>query len=111
MGKVFVSICEKHGSTTPSQAIYPDNDVNVYGNECPYCKLDEREWISVEDRLPSEDLDHVLIVVSDGIGTFVTKGFHDGDKWHSDTFDSYYTNNHTTHWMPLPSPPGDNNEG
>lgn len=50
------------------------------------------EWISVEERLPSEG---VLVIVWDGkYYDIVLMGEH-----------NFHTEENVTHWMPLPEPP------
>ena len=47
------------------------------------------EWISVKDRLPDKDGEHILVCYSDG--------------WICDQFTP--VDDGVTHWMPLPQPP------
>ena len=60
------------------------------------------QWISVNDRLPEEELIEVLVLISGD-------GWHDYDiayfalgKWH-DKYDDHVEG--VTHWQPLPEPP------
>lgn len=78
----------KDEETTRSEA---PNEADFYG-----------VWVSVKNSLPNE-FDHVLVSIeSEGEEKLVTKGFFDGDHWHSDTFGKHYTTEHITRWMPLP---------
>lgn len=68
-------------------------------------ELQANEWVSVEDRLPENKLMVLMVGINKGQrGDYTTDmytGWHDGEwvRWvHS--FDP-------THWMPLPSPPGE----
>lgn len=64
--------------------------------------VEPSRWISVEDRLPDED-DKCL--VWNGHHIFVAIYWGDG-VW---KFDSYACE--ITHWMPLPEPPKEDNDG
>ncbi len=74
-------------------------------------KLDNQKWISVEERLPKNKYEHVLI--TDGENMFI--GFFREDTKSWDNFNSgwvakYYHDGEPiypeiTHWMPLPSAP------
>ena len=62
-----------------------------------YRKESER-WISVEDELPDEMQNVILIQdYGDHIGYFATEWTKEVEK--------YYRINNVTHWQPLPSPP------
>jgi len=61
----------------------------------------EREWISVEDRLP-EVFEHVLIYTINGrITTANITSYH---HWNTDQPEPL-SMRQVTHWMPLPKPP------
>lgn len=70
----------------------------------------ERDWISVEDRLPEDDGD-VLAIVS-GYPTpnitledvLVVAAFCEGEGWYIGEYPDW-DNPIITHWMPLPEPP------
>lgn len=70
----------------------------------------ERDWISVEDRLPEDDGD-VLAIVS-GYPTpnitledvLVVAAFCKGEGWYIEEYRDW-DNPIITHWMPLPEPP------
>ena len=70
----------------------------------------EREWISVEDRLPEDDGD-VLAIVS-GYPTpnitledvLVVAAFCEGEGWYIEEYRDW-DNPIITYWMPLPEPP------
>lgn len=70
----------------------------------------EREWISVEDRLPEDDGD-VLAIVS-GYPTpnitledvLVVAAFCEGEGWYIEEYPDW-DNPIITYWMPLPEPP------
>lgn len=70
----------------------------------------EREWISVEDRLPEDDGD-VLAIVS-GYPTpnitledvLVVAAFCEGERWYIEEYPDW-DNPIITYWMPLPEPP------
>ena len=63
----------------------------------------KQEWISVEDRLPEESVD-VLVVVKIGNRVSVDTDRIYGGKWFN-----YgklgHLQGYVTHWMPLPEPP------
>ena len=56
-------------------------------------QLAQREWISVEDRLPEE---HGPVLVSDGINVWDQAYCSDGFGWQTSSI---------THWQSLPAPP------
>lgn len=60
---------------------------------------EERKWISVEERLPEEDVD-VLTRRATGIDVEHCMG---NGKWWNDYYSGRWT---VTHWMPLPSAEG-----
>ena len=70
----------------------------------------ERDWISVEDRLPEDDGD-VLAIVS-GYPTpnitledvLVVAAFCEGEGWYIEEYPDW-DNPIITYWMPLPEPP------
>ena len=70
----------------------------------------ERDWISVEDRLPEDDGD-VLAIVS-GYPTpnitledvLVVAAFYEGEGWYIEEYPDW-DNPIITYWMPLPEPP------
>lgn len=70
----------------------------------------ERDWISVEDRLPEDDGD-VLAIVS-GYPTpnitledvMVVAAFCEGEGWYIGEYPDW-DNPIITYWMPLPEPP------
>lgn len=63
----------------------------------------EREWISVDDRLPEEKANyivyykHAFVEDENHIGICIC--FYDGDEFEMDFLHK------VTHWMPLPHPP------
>ena len=61
-------------------------------------QLAEREWVSVEDRLPEKG-DLVITVSDHGDTSSLYSEYFEGTKFWSKAF------NNITHWMPLPSPP------
>jgi len=68
------------------------------------------EWISVEDRLPSDKLDVVIIYTGNDEDKFVLEAeweIHneEGAFWLDAHDQYYYPHLSVTHWMPLPSPP------
>ena len=71
------------------------------------------DWISVEDRLPEDNVDGetVLAVVSgkpreniELIGALMTAGYFTGEGWVINEYPEW-ENPTVTHWMPLPQPP------
>lgn len=76
----------------------------------------EREWISVEDRLPEDDGD-VLAIVS-GYPTpnitledvLVVAAFYEGEGWYIEEYPDW-DNPIITYWMPLPEPPEEGEHG
>ena len=60
-----------------------------------------QEWISVDDRLPENGKDGVLIGLRWGE---VDIGWCEDSSWCSE-FVNEYEDGEVTHWMPLPEPP------
>ena len=61
-------------------------------------RQESERWISVEDELPDEMQNVILIQdYGDHIGYFATEWTKEVEK--------YYRINNVTHWQPLPSPP------
>ena len=60
-----------------------------------------QEWISVNDRLPENGKEGVLIVLRWGE---VDIGWCEDCRWRSE-FVNEYEDGEVTHWMPLPKPP------
>ena len=60
-----------------------------------------QEWISVDDRLPGNGKEGVLIVLRWGL---VDIGWCEDCRWRSE-FVNEYEDGEVTHWMPLPAPP------
>lgn len=76
---------------------------------CKYYREAAAHWIPVTERLP-ETSDDVIIYLDKGIRGEVTIGFNAGDhKWYIDI--GYEVENTVTHWMPLPEPPGEVDDG
>jgi len=65
----------------------------------------DKGWINAKIVTPDEFVNVLICIVGSGSEPYITKGFHDGDRWHSDTFDACYSDEHITDWMPLPNPP------
>ena len=59
--------------------------------------MEQPRWISVEDRLPEDDVD-VLTRRATGMNVETHCGF----RW---DYDEYNGKWRVTHWMPLPEPP------
>ena len=59
-----------------------------------------QEWISVDDRLPENGKEGVLIALRWGE---VDIGWCEDGRWHSE-FVNEYEDGEVTHWMPLPQP-------
>ena len=53
-------------------------------------------WIPVEERLPTEDMDEVLVTIADGVDGYVSMDIYNGDDW--DNYEDVIA------WMPLPEP-------
>ena len=60
-----------------------------------------QEWISVDDRLPENGKEGVLIALRWGE---VDIGWCEDDRWRSE-FVNEYEDGEVTHWMPIPQPP------
>ena len=60
-----------------------------------------QEWISVDDRLPKNGKEGVLIALRWGE---VDIGWCEDGRWDSE-FVNEYEDGEVTHWMPLPQPP------
>ena len=86
---------------------YDDDELcirHICGDALAYItQLEARvpKWISVEDRLPEDD-ENVMILSNERI-TFV--GFYKNGQWISYSLYAIY-GNVVTHWMPLPSTEG-----
>ena len=63
-----------------------------------------QEWISVEDRLPEDDID-VLAYSSIGEESRIYPACYSNGVWFDCVFNATATDT-TTHWMPLPSTEG-----
>ena len=69
------------------------------------------KWISVEERLPEDDVDVIVYAVSNNGGCAIAITFHTHtlygfniEGWMPPW--QYFSRNYTiTHWMPLPKPP------
>lgn len=59
------------------------------------------EWISVKDKLPTEDNDYL---VTDGDACMVAQFKLETKKWYFWRI-SWWSTEHVTHWTPLPEPP------
>ena len=65
------------------------------------------DWISVDDRLPSECESWCLVYSDGAINCMMHRGGGDFyDATHSPCHNISVL--HITHWMPLPAPPNDN---
>lgn len=65
------------------------------------------EWISVEDRLPEEDLE-ILMFADVGeaiVGKLTDQGWISGNQFVSWDYIWNHDIKEITHWMPLPEPP------
>ena len=70
----------------------------------------ERDWISVEDRLPEDDGD--VLAIASGYPTpnitledvLVVAAFCEGEGWHIEEYPDW-DNPIITYWIPLPEPP------
>ena len=60
-----------------------------------------QEWISVDDRLPENGKEGVLIALRQGE---VDIGWCEDGRWRSE-FVNEYEDGEVTHWMPIPQPP------
>ena len=60
-----------------------------------------QEWVSVDDRLPKNGKEGVLIALRWGE---VDIGWREDGRWSSE-FVNEYEDGEVTHWMPLPQPP------
>ena len=60
-----------------------------------------QEWISVDDRLPENGKEGVLIALRWGE---VDIGWCEDGRWRSE-FVNKYEDGEVTHWMPIPQPP------
>lgn len=62
----------------------------------------QSKWISVEDRLPTEPSEYIVVIKS---ATRATTLLFDGSFWFEEDRDKRRTYYAVTHWMPLPEPP------
>lgn len=70
----------------------------------------ERDWISVEDRLPEDDGD--VLAIASGYPTpnitledvMVIAAFYEGEGWYIEEYPNW-DDPIITHWMQLPEPP------
>ena len=117
----------KNGLACCAKASLEECDHCPYGNDCDIfeacnlyrdalayiTQLEARvpKWISVEDRLPEDDVDVIVYAVSNNGGYTIVITFHTHrlyglniEGWASpwQYFSMHYT---ITHWMPLPEPP------
>ena len=60
------------------------------------------EWISVEERLPEAEVD---VLVTDDNGYVYVSRYHVG------SISFWSAMKEVTHWMPLPAPPEENDDG
>ena len=60
-----------------------------------------RAWISVEERVP-EDVRDYLVVTDEGN---IHKAVFTGDFWYNSDTTNKIRDGEVTHWMPLPEPP------
>lgn len=66
-----------------------------------------QKWISVDDRLPENGKESVLIALRWGE---VDIGWCEDGRWRSE-FINEYEEGEVTHWMPIPQPPKGVNDG
>lgn len=74
--------------------------------------LEKMQWISVKDRLPNNKGCYLLTVKHwfDG-ETVVREAYWNGEDWLSCDDRRYKITPRVTHWMPLPEPPKEVNDG
>ncbi len=71
----------------------------------------KQEWISVEERLPEDNGDELIICTKDGIvgtGRYNNIGNKGLFSWMANEGSDFYdlgTDSRVTHWMPLPEAP------
>lgn len=53
-------------------------------------------WIPVDEKLPTEDMDEVLVTIADGVDGYVSMDIYNGDDW--DNYEGVIA------WMPMPEP-------
>ena len=66
------------------------------------------EWVSVEDELPARDGVYLVFTTRGSVTTahfYAEKTFSDGHRKSA----NWQGNRNVTHWMPLPAPPGKDN--
>lgn len=64
----------------------------------------KQEWISVEDRLPENGLERVLVFLRENDFTkYIGENKIDTDRYIDGKWVRW--SKHVTHWMPLPEPP------
>ena len=78
-------------------------------------ELKQREWISVEDRLPEND-NEVYIYPEVELQNYHNSGYYCPNKkeWTIIEYNQYGCDSYNpspTHWMPLPSPPQEQDNG
>ena len=96
----------------------------VYGADCAYFDVDgfaianeiynagyrKQEWISVEERLPEDNGDELIVCTEDGFvgAARFTAVIEEGFCWMENEGSDFYDGDlieGVTHWMPLPEPP------
>lgn len=59
-------------------------------------------WISVNERLPDDDITVLIYMPGNKCGETVWIGYHDADEWYEP---EGLCVDEVTHWMELPEPP------
>lgn len=85
------------------------SDIYEYKEPCASCENYQKweslapQWISVEDRLPSERVS-VAVYINEGNGAYwIQTSYLNGGKWRIPG--EYVVDRNITHWMTLPEPP------
>jgi len=71
------------------------------------------DWISVEDRLPENGQDVLLVHMIRDDASSIMSGWVDNNYWFENCYYGKAARipaSDITHWMPLPSPPNKRNE-
>ena len=64
-------------------------------------------WISIKDELPTtSEEQYICYCTHENNGELVIALIWDDGDWYETSKDNVDWNNHVTHWMPLPKPPG-----
>ena len=69
---------------------------------------EQLRWRDVGEELPDQIDEYLIASVYEDAGDYVTSGYFSGGGWVNDEGLTHYA---VTHWMPLPIPPQDKDQG